>query len=140
VSRLLVALQFGLMALIAVRLDPAAVGFGFLALVVLGLAVGGWALWANRPGNFHIRPDPHPEGALVTHGPYARVRHPMYLSVLLVMAAFALAGDAWQWLAWALLAGVLAAKARREERGLAILHPGYEAYRARTRAIVPFLF
>ena len=58
-SRLLVALQFGLMALMAVRLDPAAVGFAFVALMALGLAVGGWALWANRPGNFHIRPDPH---------------------------------------------------------------------------------
>ncbi len=133
------ALQFGLMALIALRLEPSRVGAGFLALLAAGLAVGGWALSANRPGNFHIRPDPHPQGELVTRGPYAWVRHPMYLSVLLAMAAFALAGDAWQWLAWALLAGVLFAKARREERGLAILHPGYEAYRARTRAIVPFL-
>lgn len=139
-SRLLVALQFGLMALIALRLDAGSVGPGFLALAALGLAVGGWALAANRPGNFHIRPDPHPEGELVTHGPYAWVRHPMYLSVLLVMAAFALAGDAWQWAAWLLLAGVLAAKARREERGLAILHPGYDAYRSRTKAIIPFLF
>jgi protein-S-isoprenylcysteine O-methyltransferase Ste14 len=139
VSRLLVALQFGLMALLAIRAEARAIGPAFPVLAALGLAVGGWALAANRPGNFHIRPDPHPGGRLVTTGPYAWVRHPMYLSVLLVMAAFALAGDAWQGAAWLALAAVLVAKARREERGLAILHPGYEAYRARTRAIVPFL-
>lgn len=139
-SRLLVALQFGLMALMAVRLDAGAIGPAFGALLCAGVAVGAWALAANRPGNFNIRPDPHPEGRLVTGGPYAWVRHPMYLAVLLAMAAFALGGDAWQWAAWAALAAVLAAKARREERGLAILHPGYEAYRRRTRAIVPFVF
>lgn len=138
-SRLLVALQFGLMALIAARIESGGIGIAYAVLLVSGIAVGAWALAANRPGNFHIRPDPHPEGRLVTHGPYAYVRHPMYLSVLLVMAAFAVSGDAWQWLAWVALAGVLVAKARREERGLAPLHAGYEAYRARTRAIVPFI-
>lgn len=138
-SRLLVALQFGLMALIAVRLDSDAIGALYVVLMVLGIAVGAWALAVNRPGNINIRPDPRPDGRLVTAGPYAWVRHPMYLSVLLVMAAFCLGGDAWQWLAWLALAGVLAAKARREERALVLLHPGYEAYRARTRAIVPFL-
>ena len=138
-SRLLVALQFGLIALIAVRLEPARIGPGFVVLLAAGAAVGGWALAANRPGNFNIRPDPRPGGRLVTHGPYAWVRHPMYLAVLLAMAAFAVAGDGWQWVAWAALAGVLAAKARREERGLVRLRTGYAEYRARTRAIIPFL-
>jgi protein-S-isoprenylcysteine O-methyltransferase Ste14 len=127
------------MAIIAVRLESGGIGLAYAVLLVSGIAVGAWALAANRPGNFHIRPDPHPEGRLVTHGPYAYVRHPMYLSVLLVMAAFAVSGDAWQWVAWVALAGVLVAKARREERGLATLHAGYEAYRARTRAILPFI-
>ena len=139
-SRLLVALQFGLIALIAVRLEPARIGPAFVVLLAAGAAVGGWALAANRPGNFNIRPDPRPGGRLVTHGPYAWVRHPMYLAVLLAMAAFAAAGDGWQWVAWAALAGVLAAKARREERGLVRLQAGYAEYRARTRAIIPFLF
>ena len=37
------------------------------------------------------------------------------------------------------LAALLGGKARREERSLLALHPGYRAYRASTPAIVPHL-
>lgn len=138
-SRLLVALQFALMVLIALRASLAAMGPAFVALLGLGVAIGLWALAANRPGNFNIRPEPRHGGVLVTHGPYRWVRHPMYLAVLAFTAAFAVAGDAWQWAAWAALVAVLYAKAVREERGLAAMHAGYAAYRSRTRAIIPFV-
>lgn len=138
-SRTLVALQFLLMGLVAARARPADFGTAFTVLLAAGSAVGLWALWANRPGNINIRPEPKEGGRLVTHGPYRLVRHPMYLAVLLFTAAFAAAGDAWQWALWVALAAVLYAKARREERGLALVHPGYADYRARTRAIIPFV-
>ena len=105
-----------------------------------GLAIGAWAISANRPGNFNIRPEPKEGGRLVTAGPYRWIRHPMYLAVLVTMAAFVAAGDAAQAVLWLLLAGVLAAKAVREERGLVLAHPGYAAYRERTRAILPFVY
>lgn len=140
-SRLLVALQFALMGLMVLRSDPARLGLAFGAILAAGLAIGGWAISANRPGNFNIRPDPKEGGSLVTGGPYRWIRHPMYLAVLVVMAAFGVAGDAaTQAVLWSLLAAVLAAKAVREERGLLALHPGYAAYRERTRAILPFVF
>lgn len=138
-SRLLVALQFGLIALIAVRMEPARAGFAFWALLATGIAVGAWALAANRPGNFNIVPEPKVGAVLVTHGPYRWVRHPMYLAVMVTMAAFCVAGGALQWGLLAALLGVLAAKATREERSLPLVHPGYADYRARTRAILPFL-
>lgn len=139
-SRTLVALQFGLMAAMLARTDMAAIGWAFAALVAAGLAIGLWAISANRPGNFNIRPEPKEGGSLVTGGPYRWIRHPMYLAVLVVMAAFVFAGDAAQAVLWVLLAIVLAAKARREERALVLVHPGYAAYRERTRAILPFVF
>jgi protein-S-isoprenylcysteine O-methyltransferase Ste14 len=139
VSRLLVALQFGLIVVMALRADVARIGVAFAVLLAAGLAVGGWALAANRPGNFNIRPEPKEGARLATGGPYRWVRHPMYLAVLLAMAAFGTAGDGWQWALWLALLGVLAAKAAREERALPLVHPGYAAYRARTRAILPFL-
>ena len=138
-SRLLVALQFLLIATIAVRVEPSRAGLASVLLLVAGLALGAWALSANRPGNFNIRPDPKPGGSLVTRGPYRWVRHPMYLAVMVFMAAFCVAGDALQWAAWAALLGVLVAKAVREERELPLVHPGYADYRARTRAILPLI-
>ena len=139
-SRLLVALQFGLIAVMVLRTDPSRLGLAFVALVACGLAIGLWAISANRPGNFNIRPEPKEGGSLVTGGPYRWIRHPMYLAVLVTMAAFLVAGDAAQGALWVLLAVVLAAKAVREERGLVLVHPGYAAYRSSTRAIIPLVF
>ena len=138
-STTLVALQFLLMGLVMARAHLPNAGPAFVLLLAAGSAVGLWALWANRPGNINIRPEPKEGGRLVTHGPYRLVRHPMYLAVLLFTAAFAAAGDVWQWALLGTLAAVLYAKARREERGLALVHPGYADYRARTRAIIPFV-
>jgi protein-S-isoprenylcysteine O-methyltransferase Ste14 len=93
-GRVLVALQFGLLAVLAVMAAHAgALGAPLPLEAVLALAAGGglglWALRANRPGNFHIRPTPHPQGRLVRHGPYRWLRHPMYTAVLLAGAAAA---------------------------------------------------
>ncbi len=140
VSRLLVALQFGLIAAMILRTDPSRLGHAFAALLVAGLAIGAWAISANRPGNFNIRPEPKDGAILVTAGPYRWIRHPMYLAVLVTMGAFVVASDALQAVLWLLLAVVLAAKAVREERGLVLVHPGYAAYRERTRAILPFVY
>lgn len=133
-------MQFTLMGLVAWRAWPPAAGVAFLALLVAGLGTGLWAITANRPGNFNIRPEPRAGGSLVTHGPYRWIRHPMYLAVLLVTGAFAWGGDAVQAGLWLALAAVLAAKATREEKGMAAMHAGWDDYRRRTAAIVPFLF
>jgi protein-S-isoprenylcysteine O-methyltransferase Ste14 len=97
-----------------------------------------WALAANRPGNFNIRPTPRSGGTLVTSGPYRWVRHPMYTSVLMAAAAAAVKShqsvDAGLWLA---LLAVLLVKAGIEERALMIRFPDYQAYKARTKKFLP---
>lgn len=139
-STLLVGLQ--LAALVAVVLPAGAVAWhavGYLPIAAAAL-LGGWTLAHNRPGNFGIFPEPRPAAKLVTTGPYAWVRHPMYLAVLLFAAGF-VAG--WRGVAhlaaFALLAVVLHAKAAREERLLRLRFPQYAAYAERTRRLIPFL-
>jgi len=140
-SSLLVALQFVLIAAIAVPWEGRGIGVLAVVAVAAGAAIGAWAVTANRPGNFNVRPEPKHGGRLVTTGPYRWIRHPMYAALLVAGAGLA-AGYAspWRWVALAALAAVLAAKARREERGMAAAHPGYAAYAARTKRIVPWIW
>ena len=141
----LVGLQFALLAWLAVK---AAVGLGAsrlpadaLAAAAAAIALGLWALWANRPGNFNIRPLPREGGHLVQHGPYRWIRHPMYSALLLAgVAAARLSGDGVSWLILLALAAVLAVKAAVEERAMVAHYADYPDYQQRTRRFVPGLY
>ena len=140
-SFLLVALQISLIAAIALPFGAVGWSLPASALVGAGIAVGAWALTANRPGNFNIRPEVKPGGRLVTRGPYAYVRHPMYLAVMLAMSGFCLGhGTPWRWAALAALGIVLVVKAGIEESAMAARHPGYAGYAGATKRIVPFVW
>jgi protein-S-isoprenylcysteine O-methyltransferase Ste14 len=139
-GRLLVTLQFSLLAIMGWRAWVSPFSADILALSLLSGSVllALWALAANRPGNFNIRPTPRSGGTLVTNGPYRWVRHPMYTSVLMAAAAAAVKShqsvDAGLWLA---LLAVLLVKAGIEERALMIRFPEYQAYKARTKKFLP---
>jgi len=141
-GRLLVTLQFGLLAIMGWRAWASPFSFDIPAVSLLSGAalLALWALAANRPGNFNIRPTPRPGGTLVTSGPYRWVRHPMYSSVLMAAAAAAVkshqAVDAGLWLA---LLAVLLVKAGIEERALALRFPDYQSYKSRTTKFLPWL-
>jgi protein-S-isoprenylcysteine O-methyltransferase Ste14 len=141
----LVALQLALIAFLAAIAAPAFLG-GHVPVVAwvmaaAGLLLGLWALSNNRPGNFNIRPEPREGGHLVQGGPYRWIRHPMYTAVMACALACALtAASPWGWLGVAALVAVLATKATFEERSMLAAHPGYAAYRARTRRFVPGVF
>lgn len=105
-----------------------------------------WAAWTGVAGvrdlgrNLTPMPSPKPGGSLVTSGIYARLRHPLYSSLMALGFAWALA---WSSLpAMALAAAVallLHAKARHEERQLAETFPEYPAYHARVPRYLPRL-
>lgn len=144
-SLLLVALQFGLLAVLAALAVPAllVLAIPMLAWVLAAGAVllAVWALGTNRLGNFNIRPIPKTGGVLVTQGPYRWMRHPMYSAFLLGAAALAwTAGLLLAWVAWCVLLGVLVFKATLEERWMREQHAGYAAYSAQTRRFIPWLF
>jgi protein-S-isoprenylcysteine O-methyltransferase Ste14 len=119
--------------------SPAAALAG-LVLVSGGLSLHVWARRALGPlwsGPVEVRPGE----PLVERGPYARVRHPIYLALLLLAAGSALAHTSVASLCLAVgLAVGLALKVRLEERALRGA-PGdaYGRYASRVPALVPAL-
>jgi protein-S-isoprenylcysteine O-methyltransferase Ste14 len=89
-----------------------------------------------------LTPLPRPrEGAvLMEHGAYALCRHPIYGGQVLAAAGWSLvlASPAALLLSVFLL-GFFDLKSRREERWLVERYPGYPAYQARTKRLIPFI-
>ena len=122
----------GLLWPLAARL----LGAGLVLLALLGAGRSLLRLGASLTP----LPEPMPGAALITDGPYAACRHPLYRQVLLGALGMTLLLGSLLHLALLLaLAAVLGGKARREERALLAVHPAYAAYRAATPAIVPHL-
>lgn len=109
-----------------------------IMLALPALAFGVWTLRHNRPGNFNIRPSIREGGQLVMEGPYALVRHPMYVCVLWFGAAtvilYATLIKLWLLL---LLFVVLNAKAALEEALLVNAFPDYADYRRKVGRFLP---
>jgi protein-S-isoprenylcysteine O-methyltransferase Ste14 len=117
-----------------VRLSGGWPGLGAL-LVGAALGLGLWAVLALREARTGI-PTWEAATALVTTGPYAWSRNPIYLAMALLMAGLALAsGSLWMALAAAgAVAGLDRGVIAREEPYLAArFGADYAAYRARVR-------
>jgi protein-S-isoprenylcysteine O-methyltransferase Ste14 len=124
----------------ALQLPPAAAPAG-LVLQAAGLGLRAWSM-RTLGGSYTRTLQTGAEQAVITAGPYRLVRHPGYTGSLLTWTGFALTSRSLPVLA---LAGGLLGRAyqRRiaaEEQLLARDLPGYGAYQARTRKLVPYLW
>lgn len=79
---------------------------------------------------------------VITTGPYTLVRHPMYLSILVMYGVTPLAlGSYWALLAILPLPFLLAARISNEEEVLKKNLPGYKAYVKKVRyRLIPFIY
>lgn len=137
-GKLLSALQFLLLTLLVWPWAPARIWLVPVLLLILGTGLGIWALSANRPGNFNVTPDLKPDARFITDGPYAHVRHPMYLALLLAgLGLVALFQDWPKLLCWIALLVVLRTKSGMEEKAMAARFPGYRDYASMTGRFLP---
>jgi protein-S-isoprenylcysteine O-methyltransferase Ste14 len=112
-----------------------------LALVVTGAALAVWSrlvLARNWSGAIELKVNHE----LVERGPYRFVRHPIYTGLLLMFLGTALVRGTAQALAGlALFSALHWWKLRAEDSLLARRFPdAFAAYKARTKALVPFVF
>lgn len=119
----------------------AAIAYTALLLTVAGCAFAIWArftLGRNWSGRVTVKDDHE----LVTRGPYALTRHPIYTGLLVALAGTALAVGQWRGvvaLVVILIAFVL--KMAQEEKMMVQTFPAaYPAYRQRVKALIPGIF
>ena len=101
-----------------------------LLLFVIGWCVSGFALLSNAFALTAVTPQPGQ--VIATTGPYAHVRHPIYLGGLLVMLGESVWLTSWlALLAAAIPLGILLVRIRLEERFLSENVAGYSDYASR---------
>jgi protein-S-isoprenylcysteine O-methyltransferase Ste14 len=113
---------------------PFTMQFAALIAVALGMAGWGWAMLSNRFFSSEVRIQTDRGHHMESGGPYRCVRHPGYVSALLMFAASPVALGS----LWAILPtlGALVLFVRRtalEDEMLRVELPGYAEYAARVR-------
>lgn len=146
---LLVLIQFVLFAALAAALfllPMGAAGWAVilgLVLAVAGLAVVFLALWTYYRVNrslVNVSPEPDQKAQLVERGIYARVRHPIYLGVILCgLGAALMHGHIVPIIIALLFIPFFTYKSIFEERWLMQVYPDYAAYRQRAGRFLPRL-
>ena len=95
----------------------------------------------NLGHNLTPFPKPSNETALVQHGIYALIRHPLYTSVFCAAAGWSFVWQSWPALGTSLALGAFFdAKARQEERWLRQKFPDYTSYERRVRRFIPWIY
>lgn len=113
--------------------------------VVIGLQVAAallmiWARITFGMRSFHFAANPT-EGGLVTSGPYALMRNPIYSAVLLFVWAGVIEHLSVLSAAMALvITAALLARVFAEERLLRERYPEYEEYARRVKRLLPFVY
>ena len=118
--------------------DPA-VQWSGVALTALGVAFAVWARF-HLGRNWGMPMSVQENAELITSGPYANVRNPIYSGILLAMIGSAIVTGPWWLLILAIAGTYFIYSAKKEEALLVEQFPGtFPAYRARTRMLIPFV-
>lgn len=138
---LLVILQFVFIGLILISSPYTQLKWWVIVMMILGVALGLWAIQTIRLGNFNISPLLKPGGIMIASGPYHFVRHPMYTAILLVCWPLVLGHFSWWKLGFVVaLTLVLVVKLHLEESYLKKAFVAYQEYSRRSKRLIPFVW
>jgi protein-S-isoprenylcysteine O-methyltransferase Ste14 len=119
---------------------PYGVRVAGVALTALGVGFAIWArmtLGANWGMPMTLRENPD----LITGGPYAFVRHPIYTGIIFAMLGTGLTVGAWWFFVLLIAFGYFVISAHREEKDMVQHFPdAYPPYMARTKRLIPFVY
>ena len=121
--------------------DSQVIAYSGLAATAIGI---GFAIWArfSLGGNWSATVTLKEKHSLVTHGPYAIVRHPIYTGLLLGLAGTSVVyREARTLLALVIVLVMLLLKIRIEERFMKEqFGVEYAGYSRRVKALVPLIY
>ena len=140
-GKILVTIQFGCIALLAIATDWLALPWWSLLLIAFSGFLAFWAMAAMKLGNFNVVPTPVDDGILITGGPYKVIRHPMYTSIFIVSLVL-LAGqfDYIKLIISLVLVNGLVVKMLYEEDLLCSHFPAYKEYMTKTKRVIPYVW
>ena len=120
-------------------IPPPALGWVAATLTALGTIFGIWAR-VHLGRNWSSAPAVKEGHELVTSGPYAYVRHPIYTGIILAAFGFALTGALFGVGVLVIACVMFLRRIGKEERIMLELFPdAYPAYQARTKRLIPFV-
>lgn len=109
-----------------------------LAVLVAGLGLAVWAR-VHLGRNWGMPMSRKEEPEMVADGPYRLIRHPIYTGLVLAIIGSSLTVSLLGLVVAVIAGGYFYYAARVEERNLIQAVPGYAAYRARTKILIPYL-
>lgn len=105
-----------------------------VAVIILATMLAQWAMIVNRWAETGVRIQADRHQQVVSSGPYAWVRHPFYVSSILLQLAYPVAvGSLWAFLPALTIVVLFVWRTSREDELLRAELPGYAAYAARVR-------
>ena len=119
---------------------PPTVGWAAAAFTAIGI---GFAVWARvyLGRNWSPRPAVKEHHELVTTGPYAFVRHPIYTGIMLATLGTALLGTIFGIVMFIVISIIFALRIGKEEKLMLELFPRqYPEYQKHTKRLVPFVW
>lgn len=107
----------------------------------LACFLGAWAVYESRKGRLGILPEVLTNSQLINSGPYKKIRHPMYSSLLLFFLPGIVAYPSWKsFLVYIILLVDLIAKLHYEEKLLIEQFPNYTEYQKKTFRLIPYVY